>query len=116
MCIKLLFDQNLSYRLVSRLQDFYPNSVHVEALGLDKASDINIWKYAKENGYTLVSKDSDFNDICTLYDFPPHIIWLRLGNSRVSITQEALVKHKDEICSIIEENKTGIIEIDLPKL
>jgi len=111
MCIKLLFDQNLSYRLVSRLKDVYPDLQHVAALGLDTASDIDVWKYAKENGYTLVSKDSDFNDICTLYDFPPHIIWLRLGNSRITVAQDVLVKYKDRICVIIQENKTGIIEI-----
>lgn len=112
MCIKLLFDQNLSYRLVSRLKEFYPNSVHIASIGLDKSSDLDVWNYAKDNGYTLVTKDSDFNDICTLYNFLPHIIWLRLGNSRVSITQNALVKHTDKICSIINENRTGIIEIN----
>ncbi len=112
MCLKLLFDQNLSYRLVSRLKDSYPNSTHVETVGLDKSSDIDVWKYAKENGYTLVSKDSDFNDICTLYNFPPHIIWLRLGNSRVSRVEEALLKYKVEISSIVEKNITGIIEIN----
>ena len=112
MCVKLLFDQNLSYRLVTRLKDIYQDSAHTAALGLDKASDIDVWKYAKENGYALVSKDSDFNDICTLYDYPPHIIWIRLGNSRVSAVQAVLEKYKDQICSIIEDNKTGIIEIN----
>jgi len=111
MCIKLLFDQNISYRLVSRLKEVYPNSQHVAAIGLDMASDIDVWTYAKDNQYVLVSKDSDFNDICTLYDFPPHIIWLRLGNSRVTTVYEALVKHKDKVNIIVEENKTGIIEI-----
>jgi len=111
MCIKLLFDQNVSYRLVSRLKSIYPDSKHVAALGLDEASDIDVWKYAKENGFTLVSKDSDFNDICTLYDFPPHIIWLRLGNGRVSVIEKILVQYKENIHMIIEDNKIGIIEI-----
>ena len=92
--------KNINFQLVSRLKDVYPDSEHIA-----------VWKYAKENGYTLVSKDSDFNDICTLYDFPPHIIWLRLGNSRVSVAQDILVKYKDRICIIVQENKTGIIEI-----
>jgi len=112
MCIKLLFDQNLSYKLVSRLEDIFPNSIHIATIGLDKSSDMDVWKFAKENEYTIVTKDSDFNEICTLYDFPPHIIWLRLGNSRISVTEEVLTKYKDKICTIVEENKTGIIEID----
>jgi len=111
MCIKLLFDQNISYRLVSRLKDTYPDSQHVAAIGLDMASDIDVWRYAKDNQYVLVSKDSDFNDLCTLYNFPPHIIWLRLGNSRVATVYDVLVKHKDKVNSIVKENKTGIIEI-----
>ena len=111
MCIKLLFDQNLSYRLVLRLKQLYPNSVHVAAIGLDKSSDIEVWNYAKEHGFTIVTKDSDFNDICTLYDFPPHILWLRLGNTRVFSVEDILIRHKDKICTIVDENKKGIIEL-----
>ncbi len=112
MCIKLLFDQNLSFRLVARLKDIYPDSIHIASVSLDKASDRDVWNYAKENNYTIVTKDSDFNEICTLYDFPPHIIWLRLGNSRIEAAQTALTIHKDAICSIVQENETGIIEIN----
>jgi len=112
MCIKLLFDQNLSYKLVSRLENLFPHSMHIASINLDTSSDMDVWKYAKENNYTIVTKDSDFNEICTLYNFPPHIIWLRLGNSRISATEKALVKYKDKICAIVEENQTGIIEIN----
>lgn len=112
MCIKLLFDQNLSYKLVQRLKNIYPDSIHIASVNLDKSSDIDVWKFAKKNGYIIVTKDSDFNEICTLYDFPPYIIWLRLGNSRVSITEDILKKHKNNIYNIIKENGTGIIEIN----
>lgn len=111
MFVKLLFDQNLSYRLVGRLKASYPDATHVETLGLDTASDKELWEYAKTNGFTIVTKDSDFNELCTLYDFPPHIIWLRLGNSRVSVAEEALVRHRQRICDIVKENETGIIEV-----
>lgn len=112
MCVKLLFDQNLSFKLVSKLKKEYPNSVHIAAVGLDKASDNEVWLYAKENGLTVVTKDSDFNDICTLRNFPPHIIWLRLGNARLNEVERVLLFHKQEISDIIEKNKTGIIEIN----
>jgi predicted nuclease of predicted toxin-antitoxin system len=111
MCIKLLFDQNLSYRLISKLEKVFPLSEHVAAVGLDKASDMEVWKYAKENAFVIVTKDSDFNELCTLYNFPPHIIWLRLGNSSVELAVETLTKHKKKILEIISENETGIIEI-----
>ncbi|MBD3824587.1 MAG: DUF5615 family PIN-like protein [Epsilonproteobacteria bacterium] len=111
MCVKLLLDQNLSYRLIAKLEDLYPNSLHIAALNMDSASDKEVWSYAKENGFTIVTKDSDFNEMATLYGFPPHIIWLRLGNSKIEAVQNALTKHHDTIHQIIHENETGIIEI-----
>ncbi len=111
MCVKLLFDQNLSYRLVQKVHEAYPDSVHVAALKMDRVNDFEIWKYAKQNGYVIVTKDSDFNELCTLYDFPPFIIWLRLGNSRINVAESALNQHQKQICEIIEANQTGVIEI-----
>ncbi len=81
MRIKLLFDQNLSYKLCKRLEDLFPESSHTRMLNLAQTNDDKIWEYAKENGYTIVTKDSDFNDISMIKGFPPHIIWLRIGNS-----------------------------------
>jgi predicted nuclease of predicted toxin-antitoxin system len=58
--MKLLFDQNLSHRLVERLNDIYPDSTHVREVGLRDADDLVIWQYAGAHGYAIVSKDSDF--------------------------------------------------------
>jgi len=112
MRIKLLFDQNLSYRLLRHLETLYPGSRHIASLNMDCASDYQVWQYAKENAFTLVTKDSDFNDLSILHGFPPHVIWLRLGNSRISVAKDALINYFDEIKRIIEEGKEGIIEIE----
>ena len=45
----LLFDQNLSPRLVTKLTDLYPNSAHVDTLGLGTSSDRDVWEYARLN-------------------------------------------------------------------
>ena len=58
--VKLLFDENLSRRLASSLSDLYPGSTHVNLVGLQKASDAEIWRYASEHRFAIVSKDSDF--------------------------------------------------------
>jgi hypothetical protein len=55
-------------------------------LNLAQANDDKIWEHAKKDGYTIVTKDSDFNDISMVKGFPPHIIWLRIGNSRLNVT------------------------------
>ncbi|WP_414665188.1 DUF5615 family PIN-like protein [Horticoccus sp. 23ND18S-11] len=78
--MKLLFDQNLSSDLVRRLSDLFPESTHVKNLGMMKSEDEVIWAYARENGFTVVSKDSDFQQRSLLLGAPPKVIWLRVGN------------------------------------
>ena len=58
--MKLLFDQNPSPRLSRLLADIYPDCVHVRDGGLHDADDLTIWDYARDHGYVIVSKDSDF--------------------------------------------------------
>ena len=59
----LLFDQNLSPRLVERLADIYPGSVHVSTIGMSTAFDIAIWEYARQHDYIIVTKDVDFSEL-----------------------------------------------------
>jgi predicted nuclease of predicted toxin-antitoxin system len=60
--VRLLFDQNLSPRLVVLLSDVYAGCTHVQTVGLDRAGDEAVWTYARERGFTIVTKDSDFHD------------------------------------------------------
>lgn len=78
--MKLLFDHNLSPRLVNYLTDLYPTANHVAFVGLDQASDELVWNFARQYGYTIVTKDSDFNDLSLVWGSPPKVIWLRVGN------------------------------------
>lgn len=78
--MKLLFDENLSPKLVAALADVFPNGAHVDRLGLGGASDQAVWEYARQHDYTLISKDSDFHEMSLLRGFPPKVIWLRRGN------------------------------------
>jgi predicted nuclease of predicted toxin-antitoxin system len=78
--MKLLLDQNLSYRLAKTLNSLPFKIAHVSEVGLSETSDMKIWTYAKENNFCIVTFDADFNDIQTIKSFPPKIIWLRFGN------------------------------------
>jgi hypothetical protein len=46
--MKLLFDHNLSPRLVNRLADLFPESTYVYLLGMDQADDQEVWNYAQK--------------------------------------------------------------------
>lgn len=78
--MRLLFDQNISFRVVKRLKATFPNVMSVRECGLLKADDYQIWEYARQNDYTVVSFDKDIPDIGSVKGFPPKIIWLRTGN------------------------------------
>jgi predicted nuclease of predicted toxin-antitoxin system len=79
--VKLLFDHNLSPHLRRTLAGSYPGSKHALELHLERASDLDLWELAKTQGYTIVSKDSDFMQLSFLRGAPPKVIWIRAGNS-----------------------------------
>ena len=84
--MKLLFDENLSFRLVAALADIYPDSSHVREVGLLGGDDLHVWNYAAQHGYLLASKDTDFYERSLVFGSPPKVIWLRTGNSTVAET------------------------------
>ena len=100
--MKLLFDQNLSRRLVSLTDSAYPESRHVIDYGLDAATDREIWDHAAAHGYIIVSKDSDFRQLAFLHGPPPKVIWLRVGNVSTGTIRELLLRHRE----LIEEFET----------
>lgn len=91
--MKLLFDQNLSPRLPRLLADLYAESVHVRDIGLRDGTDEDIWEYAKQGDYVIVSKDSDFQQRSLLRGHPPKFVWLRVGNCSVKTIEALLRKH-----------------------
>lgn len=82
--MSLLFDQNLSRRLVRLLATEYPGSEHDEGAGLLGADDLEVWQYAASHGLIVVSKDSDFRHLALLHGPPPKVIWLRVGNGSMT--------------------------------
>ena len=97
--MRLLFDQNLSHRLCSALAREFPSSAHVRDLGLERADDLTIWTFAREQGYTIVSKDEDFRQRSFLYGHPPKVVWLRVGNCSTEQVVEILRLHANNLAA-----------------
>jgi predicted nuclease of predicted toxin-antitoxin system len=95
--MKLLFDENLSPKLPRLLEADFPGSVHVRDCGLKGQTDTHIWEFARENGYTLVSKDTDFYLRCMLHGVPPKLIWLRVGNCTREHLRQLLAANRENI-------------------
>jgi predicted nuclease of predicted toxin-antitoxin system len=79
--MRLLFDQNSSYRVVKQLKPVLPDIAGVQEVGLLDADDYEIWEYARQQNYTIVTFDRDIPMIGSVRGFPPKIIWLRNGNA-----------------------------------
>lgn len=109
--MKLLFDQNLSPKLVKFLGDVFPNSNHVFPLGLGEADDTDVWEYAKINDFTLVTKDADFGDLSILRGFPPKVIWIRRGNCQTSEIESLLRANSEAIEQLENDRQIGFITL-----
>ncbi|MEK6321218.1 MAG: DUF5615 family PIN-like protein [Acidobacteriota bacterium] len=111
LTVKLLFDQNLSPRLVRRLADLHQGSSHVFSLGIDQLSDDEVWERARQDGYTIVTKDSDFSDLSVLRGFPPKVIWVRLGNCTTQQIED-LIRNNNEAVTAFESDQTlGLLSL-----
>ena len=109
--MRFLFDQNISHRILKLLPKNYSDSTTVKKEGLINAPDSHIWEFAKKYNYTIITQDSDFNDLTSLYGFPPKIIWIRTGNIRTHAIVSILIEYSQEIDKFIEDNKYGCFEI-----
>jgi predicted nuclease of predicted toxin-antitoxin system len=97
--VKLLFDENLSRKLVKQLSDLFPGSSHLFFEGLLTASDIKVWEYARTHGYVIITADADFYEMAMTLGAPPKVIWLRECDYP---TQTASRLIRDHIIRILE--------------
>lgn len=101
--MSLLFDENLSPKLVQRLHDIFPWSFHVRDLGLASAGDPLVWTEAAARGLTIVSKDEDFHHLSFLRGAPPKVIGIRLGNCTTQMIEQLLRSRHSSILAFLSD-------------
>ena len=109
--MKLLFDQNISHRILNHIQDILPEAKQVRDLGLENISDKQIWEYAKESGYIIVTFDGDFYDFSLVWGHPPKIIWIRTNNQTTKKMEEILHKDMDTMQDFQNDIDLACLEI-----
>jgi len=95
--MKLLFDQNISFGITKKLQVHFSDCAHVSDCNLDNRNDLDIWAYARHNGHSIVTFDSDFYDLSMINGHPPKIIWIRAGNLTTDEIAHLMIKNLDAI-------------------
>ena len=109
--MKLIFDENLSPRLAEHLSDIFPDSTHVRDVGLKSADDPEVWKFADNNGFVIVSKDADMHDRSLLFGFPPKVIWIRLGNCSTRQVEELIRREHKAIFNFIGDESASFLAL-----
>ena len=102
--MKLLLDENTSYRTLKAIQEQFPGSVHVNSAGTPLRSDRVIWQFAKTNGFIIVTFDSDFVQLATLRGAPPHVVLLQLRNPSYKEVARVLIARKAKISELVSDD------------
>lgn len=109
--MSLLFDENLSPRLVQLIIEFWPGSLHVRDLGLMRASDAQVIDAAIDRGLAIVTKNSDFNDLVIVRQRASKVIWIRLGNCSTDQQALRMIHHSHEINYFLNDPQTLVLVI-----
>jgi predicted nuclease of predicted toxin-antitoxin system len=113
--VKLLLDANLSYRILTALADEFPGSAHVRNVGLERAGDDQIWRYARDNGFTIVTLDSDFYDLSVLRGAPPKVVWLRSNDTATDTLTRLLQRHVRRLREFSADPDAACLELRVPR-
>lgn len=113
--MKFLFDQNISHRILRILPKEFEGSSTVKKEKLINASDKIIWDFAKLNQFTIVTQDSDFNDLSVFFACPPKLIWLRTGNLTTIDIKNLIICNVSEIKEFLESKEHCCYEVYVNK-
>jgi predicted nuclease of predicted toxin-antitoxin system len=107
--MKFLVDENISRKIVPAIASSFPDSRHVTDLSLQTKDDSAIWDFAKENGFSILTKDSDFNEILAMKQFPPKIVWIQRGNCSTPAILEIINTNILRINSFLIDADNGLL-------
>jgi predicted nuclease of predicted toxin-antitoxin system len=110
--MKLIFDQNISHKVISKIEAIFPDSTHVRFVGLLDTKDDLIFRYAKSNLFDLiVTMDSDFVDILFRLQSPPKVVWIRNGNISTNDVAKLLIANKATFSYFLESHEHDIFQL-----
>lgn len=107
--MKLLLDENISRRLVQRIDDLFPGSTHLVSAGLLQAPDTSVWEFARGNGFAIVTADADFYELSITLGSPPKVIWLRGCDYPTAVAEALLRSQAIRINEFLEDAERAIL-------
>lgn len=110
---RLLFDENLSPRLPRIVSQHFPDSVHVNDVGLSSQPDDIIWEYARDNYLIVTTKNrKDFVKLYRERGTPPKIIALQQKEyPYTEMIAQAIINKYNEIIDFFYNSNEGIYDM-----
>lgn len=111
MKLKFLIDNALSPFVAEKLREKCYDTVHVREIGLQKATDEEIFKKAFNENRILISADTDFSYI--LYKWKknkPSLILFRKGYHKPESQIEVLIRYIPEFKKELEKGSIIVFE------
>lgn len=109
--MKLLLDQNISYKLLKPLSKLYTDVVQISRLGMGQTSDSMVWQYALTHDYAIVTFDAYFAERNALTGYPIKVIWLRCIDNSTENVLRLLTENNELIRNFNEDNNKNCLEL-----
>ena len=112
--MNLLLDENLSPRLAERLKSLFSGIMHVRDAGLSQVTDERIWKWALDNGFTVITADSDFVALSERLGWPPKVVHIKRCNFRFRVIEDILPLNAIRISEFVRDPARGLFVLVPP--
>ncbi len=109
--MKFLVDHNLSPKLTHFLEPWFPGSVHTMELGFERSPDHDLWAYAAEHGFSILTKDTDFEKYSLLRGAPPKVVWLRIGNATNNVVMQLIGDNVEAIKLFLASEESALMAL-----
>ena len=93
------------------LEPYFPESSHVSLVGLEGAKDLEIWSFAGERNFVIVTRDSDFSELAALHGSPPKVIVLQISNCRWRDMASPIIKKHEELVTYLGRPEVAVVEL-----
>jgi predicted nuclease of predicted toxin-antitoxin system len=107
--LRLLFDENLSRKLVQKLSDLFPGSAHAATEGLLHSPDTDLWEHAKAGGFAIVTADADFFELAATFGPPPKVIWLRGCDYPTAVAEQLIRNQAIRVAAFLRDEYQGVL-------
>ena len=115
MRTRLPLDENISWRLAAHLRPHCAVVLHVRDVQLDNSPDTSIWRYARQHGYDVITKDENFLRLVLAEGFPPRVVAVQNAQVPVARLAEFLLARLPQIASFLgEQTEFGFLQLRLP--